>query len=297
MGQLKMINDVLKKKISNVLRPQILPRQGRPSADKRTISTGAVDVEQLLEQRARGILEAQFHFLMAKDYNRATEVAVILGKDLLNLNYVDEFLKNLDKIELSNISDEYNMDLQILKGDAQHVLGNLNHAIDLYNEALAIAENEGNKPKLAELYCKLGSINEKLNEYKVAIEYLNKSLEISKTMGDAKSLSDAYGSLGDVYWKLSEFDKSNDFYSRCLESAETMTDLPGKAKIFLSLGIQSAKHGQFEESLKHYERCLDILEKGKGLDGMNYGQFYESLGDHYLKTIFSYFIQENGKGK
>jgi tetratricopeptide (TPR) repeat protein len=136
-----------------------------------------------------------------------------------------------------------------------------------------------------------------LNEYDSAIELLNKSITISKTMGDSKGISDAYGSLGDVYWKMSEFDKSNEFYNKSLESAEAITDLPGKAKSFLSLGIQSAKRGQFEESIKYYERCLDILEKGKGMDGINYTNFYESLGDHYLKTIFSYYIKSDGDVK
>jgi tetratricopeptide (TPR) repeat protein len=82
-----------------------------------------------------------------------------------------------------------------------------------------------------------------------------------------------------------------------LESADEITDLPGKAKIFLSLGIHYAKRGQFEESIKYYERCLDILDKGKGVDGFNIANFYENLGDHYLKTIFSYYIQSNGNSK
>ena len=94
---------------------------------------------------------------------------------------------------------------------------------------------------------------------------------------------------------MAEFDKSNEFYNKCIESAEEISDLPGKAKTYLSLGLISAKRGHFDESIRYYEKCLDILDKGKGMEGFNYSNFYENLGDHYLKTIFSMYIKSNGK--
>jgi tetratricopeptide (TPR) repeat protein len=289
LDRLKIINNHLKKKISKVFPPNISARTLK--IQPRKTKKDSFGVEPLLEQRSRGILETQYHFIMAKDYTRAAEVAIIMGHELLNLAYVEELVNNLEKIEHNLSSDEFKLDLKILKADSMSMLGNLDNAQNLYAQSQEIAESENNKTKLAEIFCKLGFIKEKLNEYESAIELLNKSLDISKTIGDAKSISDAYGCLGDVYWKMMQFDKSNKYYNKCLESAESITDLPGKAKTFLSLGIQSAKHGKLEESLKHYERCLDILDKGKGLDGINYAKFYENLGDHYLKTIFSYFIQ------
>jgi tetratricopeptide (TPR) repeat protein len=289
LDRLKMINDHLKRKITKVFQPNISTKTLKTQPRKSKKDT--FDVEPILEQRSRGILETQYHFIMAEDYTRAAEVAIIMGHELLSLTYVEELVNNLEKIEQNLTSDEFSLDLKILKADSMGVLGNLNNAQELYQQSLKLAEAENNKTKLAEIFCKLGFIKEKLNEYDSAIELLNKSLEISKTIGDAKSISDAYGSLGDVYWKMTQFDKSNKYYNKCLESAESITDLPGKAKTFLLLGIQSAKHGKLEESLKYYERCLDILDKGKELDGINYAKFYENLGDHYLKTIFSYFIQ------
>ena len=270
---------------------------GSGTAARSRSSLGISGVDSLLEQRARGILEAQFHFMMAEDFNRAAEVAVIMGHELLNVTYAEELLDNLEKIEPNYIDDGYYMDLKILKGDAFKVLGDIDHALNLYQQSMAIAEAEDNKPKLAELYRKLGFIKEKQNEYESAIEFLNKSLGISRTIGDTKSVSDAYGGLGDIYWKMSDYDKSNGYYKKCLESAEGINDLPDKARRYLSLGIQSAKHGQFEESIQYYERCLDILEKTKlkGIDDVDYTNFYQNLGDHYLKSIFSYYIQSNGK--
>ena len=306
MTRLKIINDLLKKKISSELLQQLQTKSlgavigtgnGSGTAARSRSSLGISGVDSLLEQRARGILEAQFHFMMAEDFNRAAEVAVIMGHELLNVTYAEELLDNLEKIEPNYIDDGYYMDLKILKGDAFKVLGDIDHALNLYQQSMAIAEAEDNKPKLAELYRKLGFIKEKQNEYESAIEFLNKSLGISRTIGDTKSVSDAYGGLGDIYWKMSDYDKSNGYYKKCLESAEGINDLPDKARRYLSLGIQSAKHGQFEESIQYYERCLDILEKTKlkGIDDVDYTNFYQNLGDHYLKSIFSYYIQSNGK--
>jgi tetratricopeptide (TPR) repeat protein len=282
----------LKKKISKEFLPKILVNA--PTTDggfKNEV------VDQLIEQRAKGILEAQYHFLMANDFNRATEVAIIMGHELLQLSYVEDLKDNLEKINPAKVSDEYSMDLKILKGDVFNALGNYEDALKLYQESVAIAEGEDNRTKLAELYRKIGFIKEKMSDYDSAIELLDKSLEISKILGDAQSISDAYGGLGGIYWKMSDYDKSNEYYNKCLESADKITDLPGKAKTFLSLGMLSAKRGQFEESIKYYEKCLDILDKGKGMDGVNYKDFYENLGDHYLKTIFSYYIQSNGQSE
>ncbi len=292
--RLKLINEIMKKKFSTVFRPEILTRSITKRGNLKNLKPEG-SIEPLMEQRSRGILETQYHFLKSREFNRAAEVAILMGHELLNLTYVEELRNNLDQIDLNQVSDEYKMDLQIVKADALSVMGNIEDAQRLYERSLDIAEKEDDRTRMAEIYCKLGSIKEKLNQYDSAIKFLNKSLEISKTIGNAKQISDAYGSLGDVYWKMTKFDKSNEYYNKCLESAESITDLPGKAKTFLLLGIQSAKHGQLEESLKYYERCLDILDKGKGLNGINYANFYENLGDHYLKTIFSFFIQNNGK--
>lgn len=297
---LKMINDILKKRISKDLIPKMLMTpsvsKGR-SLTKIDIYSHEKGLESLLDQRGRGILEAQYHFLMANDFNRAAEVAIILGHVLLNLNYVESLLDNLEKIELDRVTDVYHMDLTILKADALNILGEMDQAKKLYKRSIGIAEKENNKTKLAELYRKLGWIEQKLNEFDTAIELLNKSLTLSKEIGDAKSISNAYGGLGDVYWKMKDYEKSNKFYNKSLESAEDIMDLPGKAKTYLTLGIQSAKRGQFEESIQYYERCLDILDKSKGMDGVDYTTFYENLGDHYLKSIFSYYIQSNGNRK
>ena len=299
LTQLKMINNILKKKISTDFLPRNLIKSFTDTKDIKNQSklngTKAGNVEPLLENRARGIIEAQYHFLMAEDFNRAAEVAIIMGHELLNLSYAEEFLDNLEKIELEKLSNEYWMDLKILKGDVQKALGDLPRAQELYKQSLYTAETENNQTKLAELYRKLGSIHEKLNDYETAIELLTKSLKISKMLGDAKNISDTYGNLGDVYWKMSEFNKSNKFYNKCVESAEEISDLSGRAKTYLSLGIISAKRGQFEESIKYYERCLDILDKEKGMESFNYSNFYENLGDHYLKTIFSFYIQSSDK--
>jgi tetratricopeptide (TPR) repeat protein len=291
LDQLKIINDILKRKIPSVFKIKILDR----SYKGREKISSDYNIEHLIEKRSRGILETQYHFLKSEDFNRAVEVALILGHELLNLTYVEEQLTNLDEIERNLKSEEYQMDLKILKADSLAVLGNFNESQRLYQQSVEIADKENNKTKLSELYVKLGYIKEKLNEFDSAIQYLNKSLDISETIGDAKRISDAYGSLGDVYWKMTQYDKSNEYYNKCLQSAEAITDLPGKAKTFLSLGIQSAKHGQLEESLKYYERCLDILDKGKELNGISYSNLYENLGDHYLKTIFSFFIQNNSE--
>jgi tetratricopeptide (TPR) repeat protein/DNA-binding MarR family transcriptional regulator len=298
LTQLRMINNLLKKKISMGFRPQTITKSmDNINGKKRKIlgGFGTGETEPLLELKTRGILEAQYHFLKAKEFNRAAEVAIIMGHDLLNLSYAEEILDNLVKIEAGLVSDEFLMDLKILKADVLDALGNNSEALKLYKESIVIAEKENDKTKLAELYRKLGIIQEKLNEYDNAIELLNKSLTISKMLGDAKSISDAYGGLGDVYWKMSKFEKSNEFYNKCIKSAEEISDLPGKAKTYLSLGIISAKRGQLDESIKYYERCLDILDKGKSLEGFDYSNFYENLSDHYLKTIFSYYIRSNGK--
>jgi ATP/maltotriose-dependent transcriptional regulator MalT len=111
LDRLKMLNDLLKKKISTEFRPKTLFK-----SSKSLTNVNNIGVETLLEQRSRGILETQYHFLMAKDHNRAAELAIILGKELLNLPYVEELLDNLEKIEIKNLNDEYYMDLKILKG-------------------------------------------------------------------------------------------------------------------------------------------------------------------------------------
>jgi tetratricopeptide (TPR) repeat protein len=242
--------------------------------------------------KCRACIESLYHLLNSAEIEKVVQVAIGNGAQLIDQGYYEELHDSLNKIELEKLDRKYLIDVLPLKGDVNNALGEHKKALELYNEAIGLPEleHENNIIKLSELYRKIGHAHEKMDGWDAAIEFFNKSLELSDKAGDLKGVTDAYGGLGWVYWKKQEYDLANEYYDKCMRNAELMEDLPGKAKIYMGLGITSAQQGNLEDAIKFYEKCISVLEKNE--DIYKIARIYDNLGDHYLKTIFSYYVNK-----
>lgn len=247
--------------------------------------------EELLE-KGRISIEAQYHFLNSGKQDKLVEVAVKNGADLIEQGYFEELLDTLNKLDIDRLDQRFLFNIDLLKGDIHNVIGKYPRALEHYNSALERPESEldENKLRLAEVYRKIGQVHDKMRHWKDAIANLEKSLELSESNNDIKGITDALGGLGWVYWKKKDYELANQYFDKCMRKAETLEDLPGKAKIFMGLGITSAQQGNLEDAIKYYEKCISVLERNE--DIYKIARMYDNLGDHYLKTIFSYYVKK-----
>ncbi len=247
--------------------------------------------EELLA-KGRISIEAQHHFLNSGRQDKLAEVAVKMGADLIEQGYFEELLETLNKLDTDRLDQRFLFDIDILKGDIFTLIGKYQLALEHYNSALARPESELEeyKIRIVELYRKIGQVNDKMRNWDDAVENFQKSLELSEKYGDIKGITDALGGLGWVYWKKKDYELANQYFDKCMRKAEMLEDLPGKAKIFMGLGITSAQQGNLEDAIKYYEKCISVLERNE--DIYKIARMYDNLGDHYLKTIFSYYLKK-----
>jgi tetratricopeptide (TPR) repeat protein len=243
-------------------------------------------------EKCRAAIETLHHIFESKNLKTVVEVALQTGQMLIEQGYFEELHDIIHKIDTETLDRAYLIDLLPLKGDINRILGNNKKALELYLETLKLPaiERDENELKLSELHRKIGHVHEKLDEWDTAIEHYTKSLELSEKCSDLKGVTDAYGRLGWIYWKKQDYDLANEYYDKCMRKAELMEDLPGKAKIYMGLGITYAQQGKLEDAIKFYEKCISVLERNE--DIYKIARMYDNLGDHYLKTIFSYYVNK-----
>jgi ATP/maltotriose-dependent transcriptional regulator MalT/DNA-binding MarR family transcriptional regulator len=251
-----------------------------------------IDTSYHILDKCRAAIETIHHQFEAGDLKTVIEIAIQTGQILIDQGYYEELHNIINNIDTKKLDRTYLIDLLPLKGDINRILGDNQKALELYREALDLPaiEKDENITKLSELHRKIGHVHEKLDEWDTAIKHYNKSLDLSEKCGDLKGITDAYGGLGWVYWKKQDYDLANKYYDKCMRKAELMEDLPGKAKIYMGLGITSAQQGNLEDAIKFYEKCISVLERNE--DVYKIARMYDNLGDHYLKTIFSYYVNK-----
>ena len=108
-------------------------------------------------------------------------------------------------------------------GNFYRDIGNTDKAYELYNEALAVAQNDLNKIEeadintaLAFLELKTGSIDTALKYAKSAYGYIGKKR--GKKFGEARA--NTYAVLGNIYFEIGNYKKALVYYRKGLETAE-----------------------------------------------------------------------------
>ena len=97
-----------------------------------------------------------------------------------------------------------------------HQQSKYKEAKELYEKALSITIETGDRQREATCYGNLGATYHSLGEYSKAEEYQNKALVIFKEIGDRKGEAACYRNLGIVYHSLGEYGKDEQYQKRHL---------------------------------------------------------------------------------
>ena len=109
-------------------------------------------------------------------------------------------------------------------------------AKELYEKALSITIETGDRQREATCYGNLGATYLSLGEYSKAEEYQNKALVIFKEIGDRKGEAACYRNLGIVYHSLGEYGKAEQYQKKALVIDKEIRDRKGEAACHLNLG-------------------------------------------------------------
>ncbi|UCH88940.1 MAG: tetratricopeptide repeat protein [Thermoplasmata archaeon] len=239
------------------------------------------------------IIEGLYHLIYSERFPEAGVLAAQHGERLLAMDRGEELKELLEELPEGELEGQIRAIIQLIISEIYNQHRDFESARERYIKALEsfrLVHGESTDPgRMALIHRRLGFIYERSNDWEAAKTHHKKSLELAEKANDALAISDAYGALGWLYWSLGEHERADEYYDKCIGMADSIADMPGKAKVYLGICMALAKKGELEEALKYYENCLDILERNE--DIFKLARSYEGMGDHYLRSIFSHFLQ------
>jgi len=168
-------------------------------------------------------------------------------------------------------------------GQAYHSLGQMEQAIENYEQALAISREIGDRHNEGALLGGLGNAYRGLGQVKQAIENYEQALAISREIGDRHNEGTWLGSLGQAYRDLGQVEKAIEYYHQALAISRQIGDRRREGALLGKLGPAYLDLGQVEKAIENYEQALAISQEvgdrhneGAFLGGL--GQAYHSLG-------------------
>ena len=115
--------------------------------------------------------------------------------------------------------------------------GDYDTAHNLYQQALAIFEELGNRAGMATTYHQLGVLAQARGDYDTAHNLYEQSLRIEEELGNRAGMATTYGQLGVLAQARGDYDTAHTYYQRALTIFEELGDRVNIAKVRRNLGI------------------------------------------------------------
>jgi tetratricopeptide (TPR) repeat protein len=143
-------------------------------------------------------------------------------------------------------------------GLAYSNLGQVEQAIEYYQQALSIAQDIGDHRNEGNWLGNLGLAYRDLGEVKRAIEYFEQALSVAREVGDHRNEGNHLGNLGHAYSSLGQFQQAIGYYQQALTIACQVGDRRAEGAWLGSLGFAYSTLGQFQQAIAYYQQALPI---------------------------------------
>jgi CHAT domain-containing protein len=163
-------------------------------------------------------------------------------------------------------------------------LGELQKALEFYNQALPLLRVVGNRRGEASTLNNIGFVYNSLGELQKALEFFNQALPLSQAVGDRAGEATTLNNIGGVYDSLGELQKALEFYNQALPLLRVVGDRAGEARTLNNIGGVYDLLGEKQKALEFYNQALPRLQAvgdraGEASTLNNIGLVYNSLGE------------------
>jgi tetratricopeptide (TPR) repeat protein len=179
-------------------------------------------------------------------------------------------------------------------GLTYRALGQVEKAIDYYEQALAIAREIGHRQMEGNSLGNLGNAYSVLGQVEKAIASFEQALAIAREIGHRQGEGNRLGNLGLAYRDLGQVEKAIASFEQALAIAREIGHRQGEGSWLGNLGLAYRDLGQVEKAIASFEQALAIdreigYRQGEGSDLGNLGNAYHALGQ--VEKAIDYYEQ------
>ena len=193
-----------------------------------------------------------------------------------------------------------------IKGGSNSIRGNNPKAMDYYMQSLKIAEQLGDRKRMANALSNIGAVQNNQGDKLKALNYYIRSLKIQKQLGDKMGMAITLGGIGILYYEQGDSAKGLDYYTQSLNIREQLGDQLGIAIAHNSIGNLYMDHGNYPKALDHFTRALKnaeqhdsaiigVLLNNIGMVQKKQGNYPKAL-DHFTRALKNFEQLGNKSG-
>jgi tetratricopeptide (TPR) repeat protein len=146
-------------------------------------------------------------------------------------------------------------------GGTYHLLGQIGRAIDYYEQTLAITRELGDRRGEGTSLCNLGLAYADLGQVARAIDHYEQDLAIARELGNRRGEGTALSGMGLAYTDLGQVERAIDCHEQHLAIARELGDRRGAGTALGNLGIVYRYLGQVEQAIDYYKQHLAIAQE------------------------------------
>jgi len=215
-----------------------------------------------------------------------------IAKSYKKLHKYSNSIKYLNKalIEAKKYKSIY-FEISILNsfGEVYSETGDIDKAINIYNQALLVSKTNNLKDRLAEIYRLIGEVYEESEKYDLAIENYKKSINLYNLIKDMGNEALTNSFMGELYRdKLSDFKIALEYF---LKSSEIYNKINSEsldvADGYNNIGQLYLYTGKSDNAIKYFNLALNIKKLILDSNHIEIGEIIGNIGMAY------YFQKKN----
>jgi tetratricopeptide (TPR) repeat protein len=208
-------------------------------------------------------VEALYHCIMAKDLEKAVEIAAGNGQEIISKGYAMQFDPLLSRllVETKGQDNRDRMELLMLHAQILELHGDYERASEELVEMLSELPQEKDTRLKAEVHRRLGVLELKRNLYDNSADNLNKASRIANDIRDAQTLADIYYDMGGLLERRGRFDEAVQNFEAAGDFARGIGDKIALGRSLYGLGRVKASLLEFTEAVRLKKEALNILER------------------------------------
>lgn len=173
-----------------------------------------------------------------------------------------------------------------LKIEALNIQGNIlqrqskaEAALELYQQAIAEAENLNYKKGLAKLYNNVALIHTERGDYPKALSGFTEATRYEEEIDNQEGIAQGLNNIGVVFYYQGEYDKAMDYFLQSVKVHEAMGNKLSAKQGYNNIGAINEALGRHLEALEFYQRSLDIAIELE--DRAEIGHSYNNIAGAY----------------
>jgi len=185
------------------------------------------------------------------------------------------------------IAQQNNIENFIKKGVQKYRNQQYQEALQIYQIALKLANQQQNRVLEREVSQKIGVTQSKLGNYTEALQYLQLALSLTREEGNRIAEASILNDIGGVYQLKGDFSKALDTFQQTLAIRQQVGDRLGEARTLSNIGAIYDALAKYPQAIASHQQALTIFEQQNHRQGIaavlnNMGLVQSNLGKYNL---------------